>query len=165
MLVSSITSVLPTRDIIASPRGAQFSLPVRESSHKLDTERRRTLAKKRLSDALVDGEDFAGVLRRKRLRSNATKKRYLQLKNLFDKETSLPMGVLPPVVDAALNAKLVCLYLTGESCMQTRDTYYAVRWDRSLNNSLLRTSYASMRGHLTMEPSRLQDPETWEGTL
>ena len=81
--------------------------------------------------------DLAGVLRRKRLRSNATKKWYLGLRNLFNFETALPMGAPPPVVDAALNAKLVALHLTGESCMRTRDTYYAVRWDRSLNSSLL----------------------------
>ena len=107
---------------------------VRQSQQTAKSAERAESSQKRVREALEDGEDIDGILRRRRLRSKATRKRYESLSNEFKTASGLSFNDESVAVDAALNTTLVLGYLGGESAVQTRDVYYRVRWDFALND-------------------------------
>ena len=64
--------------------------------------------------ALGEGEDFEGFPRKKKLQSDGTKISYLGLKDVTI-ISNFVIGIHPPAVDVAPNAKLIALYLTMDT--------------------------------------------------
>ena len=64
-----------------------------------------------------------------------------------------------------MDAHIVSMYLNGEPIHATRLFFYGIRWRFSLSNLSLKFSHASLKGFLKLEPSNVEDPESWEAVL
>ena len=141
----------------------------RKSKNQNATLRRHQRAKERQASSVGRGEPLDGLLRRRRVRSETTRLLYTKQGEALAQKYGLPRKATSPAqirqVDAALEAELVQLYLSGEEESVGRTLYYGARYHFDLDNRELRQAFASRQGFKAATVTTEQDPTTWEETL
>eukprot|EP00928_Gymnodinium_smaydae_P087350 TRINITY_DN71625_c0_g1_i1.p1 TRINITY_DN71625_c0_g1~~TRINITY_DN71625_c0_g1_i1.p1 ORF type:complete len:1268 (-),score=122.33 TRINITY_DN71625_c0_g1_i1:277-3549(-) len=123
--------------------------------------RRAAQRTRRLAESSDRRQDF---LLRRRVGA-ATRREYDRSILAFQRATQCPSSAPLSVVNAKLLTHLTNLYFAGADVREMRYAYYAVKWDRILENRDLPDAHAALMGYLRENRSKMRDPVTWEETV